>query len=90
MHMAGQTVVAPRVSVGYRANLITDGGERTFHFDGGNNFTLADDSYGSGGAVVGVGLDATNGYSTLSISYDGEFGDQITRNSLNVALRYRF
>ncbi len=87
---SGQTVVAPRVSVGYRANLITDGGQRTFHFAGGDNFTLTDDAYGSGGPVVGVGVDATNGYSTLSIGYEGEFTDQIDRHSLNIALRYRF
>ncbi len=86
----GQTVVAPRFSLGYRANLITDGGERTFHFAGGDNFTLTDDDYGSGGPIVGVGIDATNGYSTLSLAYEGEFTDQINRHSLNVALRYRF
>jgi uncharacterized protein with beta-barrel porin domain len=86
----GQTVVAPRISLGYRANLITDGGDRTFHFPGGADFTLTDDDYGSGGPIVGVGIDATNGYSTLSIGYEGEFTDQIDRHSLNVALRYRF
>jgi outer membrane autotransporter protein len=87
---SGQTVVAPRLSLGYRANLITDGGDRTFRFAGGSDFTLTDDDYGSGGPIVGVGLDATNGYSTLSIGYEGEFTDQIDRHSLNVALRYRF
>ncbi|MBI3439831.1 MAG: autotransporter domain-containing protein [Proteobacteria bacterium] len=86
----GQTVVAPRLSLGYRANLITDGGERTFRYQGGSDFTLTDDSYGSGGPIVGVGVDATNGYSTLSVGYEGEFTDQINRHSLNVALRFRF
>jgi len=86
----GQTVVAPRISLGYRANLITDGGDRTFRFAGGSDFTLTDDDYGSGGPIVGVGIDATNGYSTLSLGYEGEFTDQIDRHSLNVALRFRF
>jgi uncharacterized protein with beta-barrel porin domain len=86
----GQTVVAPRISVGYRANLITGGGDRTFRFTGGSDFTLTDDDYGSGGPIVGVGVDATNGYSTLSVGYEGEFTDQIDRHSLNVALRFRF
>jgi hypothetical protein len=90
MFSRGQTVVAPRISVGYRANLITDGGDRTFRFTGGSDFTLTDDEYGSGGPIVGVGLDATNGYSTLSVGYEGEFTDQIDRHSLNVALRFRF
>lgn len=87
---SGQTVVAPRLSLGYRANLITDGGERTFRYAGGDAFTLTDDDYGSGGPIVGVGVDATNGYSTLSLGYEGEFTDQINRHSLNIALRYRF
>jgi hypothetical protein len=90
MFSHGQTVVAPRISVGYRANLITDGGDRTFRFAGGSDFTLTDDEYGSGGPIVGVGIDATNGYSTLSVGYEGEFTDQIDRHSLNVALRFRF
>jgi uncharacterized protein with beta-barrel porin domain len=90
MFSHGQTVVAPRISVGYRANLITDGGDRTFRFTGGSDFTLTDDEYGSGGPIVGVGIDATNGYSTLSVGYEGEFTDQIDRHSLNVALRFRF
>jgi hypothetical protein len=90
MFSHGQTVVAPRVSLGYRANLITDGGDRTFRFTGGSDFTLTDDDYGSGGPIVGVGVDATNGYSTLSVGYEGEFTDQIDRHSLNVALRFRF
>src|SRR6185312_6506903 len=77
LFQSGQTVVAPRISLGYRANLITDGGERTFRFEGGNDFTLTDDDYGSGGPIVGVGIDATNGYSTLSLGYEGEFTDQI-------------
>jgi uncharacterized protein with beta-barrel porin domain len=90
-HRSGQTIIAPRISLGYRANVITDGGDRTFHFaNGGSDFTLADDDYGSGGPVVGLGIDATNGYSTFSLSYEGEFSDQIERHSLNAALRYRF
>jgi outer membrane autotransporter protein len=90
MYHSGQTVIAPRVSLGYRANLITGGGDRTFRYTGGDSFTLTDDDYGSGGPVIGLGVDATNGYSTLSVGYEGEFTDQIDRHSLNIALRYRF
>jgi uncharacterized protein with beta-barrel porin domain len=87
----GQTVFAPRLTLGYRANVITDGGERTFRFaNGGADFTLADDDYDSGAPIVGIGIDATNGYSTFSLAYEGEFGDQIERHSLNLALRYHF
>lgn len=86
----GQTVVAPRLTLGYRANLITGGGDRTFRYAGGSDFTLSDDDYGSGGPIIGIGLDATNGYSTLSAGYEGEFTDQIERHSFNVALRFRF
>jgi uncharacterized protein with beta-barrel porin domain len=83
--------VAPRLYAGYRANAIDEGAERTFRFvSGSSDFTLADEPLGSGGALVGLGLDATNGYSTFSLSYEGEFGDQIDRHSLNAAVRFRF
>ena len=37
-----------------------------------------------------LGIDATNGYSTFSLSYEGEFGDQVDRHSLNASIRFRF
>jgi hypothetical protein len=45
---------------------------------------------GEGGPLFGIGIDATNGYSTFSIGYEGEFGDQIDRHSINAAIRFRF
>lgn len=87
----GGTMWSPRVSVGYRANLIDEAAERTMRFAStGTDFTLTDESLGSGAPIVGIGIDATNGYSTFSLSYEGEFGDQLQRNSLNASLRFRF
>jgi uncharacterized protein with beta-barrel porin domain len=87
----GGGVVAPRLYAGYRANMIDEEAERTFRFaSGGSDFTLIDEPLGDGGPLVGIGIDATNGYSTLSLSYEGEFGDQVERHSLNAALRFRF
>jgi uncharacterized protein with beta-barrel porin domain len=87
----GQTVIAPRLFVGYRANIIDEDAERTFRFvSGGDEFTLTDDGFGDGGALVGIGIDATNGYSTFALGYEGEFGDQIERHSLNASIRFRF
>jgi len=87
----GQTVIAPRLFVGYRANIIDDEAERTFRFvSGTDSFTLTDDGIGDGGALVGIGLDATNGYSTLSFGYEGEYGDHIERHSINASVRFRF
>jgi outer membrane autotransporter protein len=89
--LMGDGVVAPRIFIGYRANVLDEAGERTMRFvDGGSDFTLVDDEFGSGGALVGIGLDATNGYSTFSLGYEGEFSDQVERHSLNAAIRFRF
>lgn len=89
--MRGQTVIAPRLFVGYRANIIDEEAERTFRFvSGGDEFTLTDEGYGDGGALLGIGVDATNGYSTFAIGYEGEFGDEIERHSLNASIRFRF
>ncbi len=87
----GQTVIAPRLFVGYRANIIDEEAERSFRFvSGGDEFTLTDEGFGDGGALVGIGIDATNGYSTFALGYEGEFGDQIERHSLNASIRFRF
>jgi len=84
-------IVAPRLYVGYRANVLDEEAERTFQFvSGGSSFTLQDEGLGDGGPLIGLGLDATNGYSTISVGYEGEFGDQIERHSLNASLRFRF
>lgn len=89
--LRGGGIIAPRIYGGYRANLIDDEAERTFRFaSGGSDFTLTDEGYGDGAPLVGVGIDATNGYSTFSLGYEGEFGDQIDRHSLNAAIRFRF
>lgn len=84
--------IAPRVFAGYRANLIDEEAERTFRFVSapGDEFTLTDESLGDGGALVGIGIDATNGFSTFTLGYEGEFGDQIERHSLNASIRFRF
>lgn len=89
--MGERSVIAPRLFAGYRANLIDDDAERTFRFAStGDEFTLTDEPLGDGGPLVGLGIDATNGYSTIAVGYEGEFGDQIERHSLNVAVRFRF
>lgn len=90
--LRGTGVIAPRLYVGYRANLIDDAAERDFvAINGGTaGFTLTDDPYGDGAPLVGLGIDASNGYSTFSLSYEGEFGDQVERHSLNAAVRFRF
>ena len=87
----GQTVIAPRLFVGYRANIIDEEAERSFRFvSGGDSFTLTDEGFGDGGALVGIGVDATNGYSTFALGYEGEYGDQIERHSINASIRFRF
>jgi hypothetical protein len=87
----GQGRVSPRLFLGYRANVIDDAADRTVRFaSGGSDFTLVDDEIGDGGPLVGLGIDATNGYSTLSLSYEGEFTDQIDRHSVNAGVRFRF
>jgi uncharacterized protein with beta-barrel porin domain len=84
-------ILAPRLYAGYRANLMDEEAERTFQFvSGGDPFTLTDEGYGDGAPLVGLGLDYTNGYSTIALGYEGEFGDQIERHSLNVSVRFRF
>lgn len=90
-NLRGGGVVAPRLFVGYRANLIDEAAERDFTaIAGGTSFTLEDEPYGDGAPIVGFGIDASNGYSTLSLSYEGEFGDQVERHSINAAVRFRF
>ena len=91
MRFGQQTVISPRIYGGYRANVLDEGAERTVSFvSTGTPFTLTDDGVGQGGPVIGIGFDATNGYSTFSLGYEGEFGDQIERHSLNAAIRFRF
>lgn len=89
--LGGNNIIAPRLFVGYRGNLIDEEAERTVRFvSGGSDFTLIDEGLGDGGPIVGLGFDATNGYSTISLGYEGEFGDQIERHSVNAAIRFRF
>lgn len=84
-------VVAPRLYAGYRANLIDDPAERTFRLAaGGTDFTLTDEALGDGAPLIGFGIDASNGYSTFTLAYEGEFGDQLERHSVNAAVRFRF
>lgn len=91
MRFGSQTVISPRIYGGYRANVLDEGADRTFAFvSTGTQFTLTDEGVGQGAPVVGIGFDATNGYSTFSVGYEGEFGDQIERHSLNAAIRFRF
>jgi uncharacterized protein with beta-barrel porin domain len=91
LRMGAQTTLAPRLYVGWRANLLDEETERTFRvISTGDEFTLADEGVGDGGALVGIGIDASNGYSTFTLGYEGEFGDQIERHSLNASVRFRF
>lgn len=83
--------IAPRVFAGYRANVIDEEAERTVRFvSGGPDFTVIDEGLGEGAPLFSVGIDATNGYSTFTLAYEGELGDQIERHSLNAAIRFRF
>lgn len=89
--LGSRTVLSPRIYGGYRANTLDAESERTVAFvSGGAPFTLTDEGVGDGGPLVGIGFDATNGYSTFSLGYEGEFGDQIERHSINAAIRFRF
>lgn len=88
---ARSNVFMPRLFVGYRANLIDDASDRTFRSAGSTTeFSLADTDYGDGGALAGLGFTAGNSFSTFSLGYEGEFGDEITRHSLNASVRIRF
>ena len=90
-HLGSRTVVSPRIYGGYRANALDAESERTVAFvSGGTPFTLTDEGVGDGAPLVGIGFDATNGYSTFSLGYEGEFSDQIQRHSINAAIRFRF
>lgn len=82
--------MSPHIYLGYRANAIDEEAERTFRYVGGTDFTLTDEPLGDGGPLAGLGFDFSNGFSTISIGYEGEFGDQIDRHSLNAAVRVRF
>lgn len=89
--MGVNTVLAPRLYGGYRSSLMDAPAERSFRFaSGGADFILTDEPVGDGAPLAGIGIDASNGYSTLSLSYEGELGDQIERHSLNAAMRFRF
>jgi hypothetical protein len=91
MRFGDRTIVSPRIYGGYRANVLDSESERTVQFvSGGAPFTLTDEGVGDGGPLIGIGFDATNGYSTFSLGYEGEFGDQIERHSINAAIRFRF
>jgi outer membrane autotransporter protein len=91
MRFGENTVISPRVYGGYRANALDAESERTVAFvSGGAPFTLTDEGTGDGAPLIGIGFDATNGYSTFSLGYEGEFGDQIDRHSINAAIRFRF
>lgn len=87
----GDTIFSPRLMLGYRANLINEAAERDIRFvSGGTPFTLTDDELDDGAPLVNLGFDASNGYSTVSIAYEGEFGEQIERHSINASVRFRF
>jgi uncharacterized protein with beta-barrel porin domain len=89
--LGSRTVLSPRIYGGYRANALDAESERTVAFvSGGAPFTLTDEGIGDGAPLVGIGFDATNGYSTFSLGYEGEYGDQIERHSINAAIRFRF
>lgn len=91
LRMGSRTMIAPRLYAGWRSNVLDEEAERTFRvISTGDEFTLMDEGLGDGGALVGVGIDATNGYSTFTLGYEGEFGDQIERHSLNASVRFRF
>lgn len=85
-------LISPRLMLGYRANLIDEAEERTFRVANATSadFVLADQDYGDGGPIAGFGITAGNSYSTFSLSYEGQFGDELTRHSLNASVRIRF
>ncbi|MBI1186628.1 MAG: autotransporter domain-containing protein [Alphaproteobacteria bacterium] len=87
----GGTEFTPKISVGYRTNVMDDPAERTVTFvSGGTPFTLIDEEIGDGGMVAGFTLSGGGENSQVSLMYEGEFGDQIDRHSLNASVRFRF
>jgi outer membrane autotransporter protein len=90
--MGGAAGVTPRLTFGYRTNIVDDPAEREVHFAhaGAADFTLVDEILGDGGALFGFSLTGGNEHSTVSIMYEGEFSDTIDRHSLNASLRIRF
>jgi hypothetical protein len=91
--LGGATGVTPRLSFGYRTNIVDDPVERDVHFVSGgssSSFTLMDEVLGEGGPLVGFSLTGGNEHSTISLMYEGEFTDTIDRHSINASLRVRF
>lgn len=87
----GGAEFTPKLSVGYRSNIIDDPAERTITYvSGGAPFTLIDEEIGDGGMVAGLTLSGGGEHSQVSLMYEGEFGDQIDRHSLNASVRFRF
>jgi len=87
----GENTVTPRLTVGYRHDLIEDVADRTARFvSGGDDFTLVDEAISGGGALLGFGLEAGGPWSNVNVTYEGEFRDGLKRHSLNAAVRFRF
>jgi len=87
----GGSEFTPKISVGYRSNIMDDPAERTINYvSGGTPFTLIDEEIGDGGMVAGFTLSGGGEHSQISLMYEGEFGDQIERHSLNAAVRFQF
>lgn len=89
--MGGGATLAPRLFAGYRSNVLDEETERTVRFaSGGAGVTLTDEPLGDGAPLVGIGIDSSNGSSTFSLSYEGEYGDQLDRHSINASVRFKF
>jgi hypothetical protein len=87
----GEQTWTPKLSVGYRHDLIEDVADRTTRFvSGGSDFTLTDEAITGGGLLLGFGLDTGGEWSNFSVQYEGEVRDGLQRHSLNAAVRFRF
>lgn len=86
------TNVSPRLTLGYRGNLMDEETERTFRFRhaGATDFTLLDESMGDGGPVAGLAIQGGDEGTQISVGYEGEFGDTVDRHALLAAVRFRF
>lgn len=84
--------LAPKITLGYRADLLEDETERTYRFNhaGALPFTLVDESVGEGAPVAGFSLQGGDEGTQITVSYEGEFGDTLERHSLLAGLRFRF
>ncbi len=83
--------IAPRLTLGWREDLIEESAERDVRFvSGANTFLLIDEPLGGGGAVLGFAVTGAGANTALTLAYEGVFGDTLESHSLNASVRFRF